>query len=77
MLDIDLSILGYSPEKYSQYKKNIRKEYSWVPENDYVSGRKKVLESFLKKQKIFQTEYFYSKYEQNARINIQEEIRAL
>lgn len=46
-LDGDLSILSRPEHIYTVYTSNIRKEYSWVPEDEYKKGRKAVLENFL------------------------------
>ena len=34
LLDADLAILGTTPEKYQQYARAIRQEYSWVAQKD-------------------------------------------
>ena len=76
-LDIDLAILGKEVEEYNLYSKNIRKEYSHVPEEIYREKRKEILESFLQKDQIFFTGYFQSKYEASARRNLNLEIKSL
>lgn len=75
--DADLSILGQPWEAYSQYYKNVRKEYSVYTDAVYNAGRKKVLQHFLLMDRIFKTDYFYDKFENNARQNIQNEIDLL
>jgi predicted metal-dependent HD superfamily phosphohydrolase len=77
LLDADLSILGADKGEYKLYAKNIRKEYNYVPEQFYFSGRKSVLEHFLKMERIFRSEYFYDLYEATARENIKNEITTL
>ena len=72
--DADLSILGQSWEVYSKYSQNVRKEYSIYPDFVYNSGRKKVLKHFLSMDKIFKTDYFYDKFEQQARVNLKKEL---
>ena len=47
LLDLDLSILGKSPEEYKKYSESIRKEYQIYPDFIYRKGRKKVLKSIL------------------------------
>jgi len=49
----------------------VRKEYAWVPEPDYRSGRAAVLRSFLDRPRIFSTRAFAERYEAHARSNIQ------
>ncbi len=75
--DADLSILGQDWEIYTQYYKNVLKEYAIYPNRIYNSGRKKVLQHFLTMKNIFKTEYFYQKFEETARRNIQKEIELL
>lgn len=77
LLDADLSILGKSSEAYSEYTKQIRKEYSIYPDFLYKPGRKKVLQHFLELENIFKTEYFRGKYEIQARENIESELKNL
>jgi predicted metal-dependent HD superfamily phosphohydrolase len=62
---------------YSDYYKNVRKEYSIYPNLLYNPGRKKVLKHFLAMGKIFKTDYFYQKFEKNARLNLQKELDLL
>jgi len=76
-LDADLSILGSETDKYINYTKQIRKEYSIFSQLDYCIGRKKVLMHFLEKEKIYHSTYFYNKYEAKARENITKELKFL
>jgi predicted metal-dependent HD superfamily phosphohydrolase len=76
-LDADLSILGASSELYSQYSGAIRKEYSWVPNLLYRSGRRKVLKGFLKKSRIYSTKPMIDRFEDNARANMTLELQSL
>jgi predicted metal-dependent HD superfamily phosphohydrolase len=75
--DADLSVLGQDWESYSAYYKNVRKEYSLYPDFVYNPGRKKVLKHFLAMDRIFKTDYFYSKFETQAKENLQKEIDLL
>ncbi|MFC0427186.1 HD domain-containing protein [Chryseobacterium scophthalmum] len=77
LLDADLSVLGKSSEAYSEYTKQIRKEYSIYPDFLYKPGRKKVLQHFLELESIFKTEFFRNKYETQARENLEFELKGL
>ncbi|MDD4990532.1 MAG: N-methyl-D-aspartate receptor NMDAR2C subunit [Candidatus Pacebacteria bacterium] len=77
MVDIDLTILGQPEEKFNEYEAQIREEYSWVSQKDFLAGRKKVLESFLGRQKIYLTDFFRSKYEAEARANLDRSVQLL
>jgi predicted metal-dependent HD superfamily phosphohydrolase len=70
VLDIDLVILGRSPEIYAQFERAIRREYWWVPRKRYVAGRIKLLEKFLTRATIYQHIEFYRRYETQARANL-------
>lgn len=75
--DADLSILGESLEKYMVYAQNVRKEYSVYPDPIYIPGRKKVLEHFIKMERIYKTDYFYHKFENQAKHNLHFELSRL
>ncbi len=70
LLDIDLSILGAKPEIYEQFENAIRKEYKWVPWFLYKKKRKEILESFLNRERIYITDYFFEELESQARFNL-------
>lgn len=72
--DADMSILGQSPEQYAKYRLGIKKEFESYPQQMFVKGRKKFLEHFLGKQRLFHTDYFFTRYEQPARKNISAEL---
>ena len=76
-IDADLAILGADSETYEIYTQKIRKEYKFYPDFIYNPGRKKVLSHFIQMGQIYKTQYFSSKYEQQARKNIEEEFRKL
>lgn len=71
LLDADLAVLGASKAVYQAYADNIRREYAWVPEAAYRTGRRQVLERFLARPVIF---HFLSDFEKPARQNIANEI---
>lgn len=76
-IDADMAILGQSWEKYIGYSQSVRKEYAVYPDLIYNAGRKAVLKSFLDKGKIFKTELFQSRFEEQARANILKELDLL
>lgn len=75
--DADLSVLGQNWETYSLYYKNVRKEYSIYPDFVYNPGPKKVLNHFLTMDRIFKTDFFYNKFEKQAKENVQKELHGL
>lgn len=70
LVDIDLSILGQTEDKFDEYERQVRKEYEWVPENAFVAGRSAILKSFLDRPTIYSTQFFRNKYEAQARRNV-------
>ena len=76
LVDLDLSILGSGSAEYRSYAMAIRAEYSHVSDADFVAGRSKILESFLSRERIYETEFF-SELEMEARKNIQQELAEL
>ena len=75
--DIDLAALGSHPLEYRRYAKAIRREYAWLPEGKYRRGRTKVLTHFLERLTIYQTPEFQRRLEDQARINMTNEIMLL
>ncbi|MFD2563735.1 HD domain-containing protein [Aquimarina rubra] len=75
--DADLSILGSSWTVYETYYKNVKKEYKYYPDFMYNKGRVNVLKHFINMPRIFKTDYFYSKFEKQAKNNLQQEIGLL
>jgi predicted metal-dependent HD superfamily phosphohydrolase len=75
--DADLSILGSDWETYLAYSKQVRKEYSIYPAMIYNQGRRKVVEHFLKMDRIFKTDFFFEKSESKAKQNLHRELEAL
>ncbi len=71
LVDIDLAILGASPQRFEEYDGQVRAEYSWVLGFVYKMKRKMVLKGFLSRPVIFHTDVFRVKYEQLARFNLQ------
>ncbi|MEO8090193.1 MAG: N-methyl-D-aspartate receptor NMDAR2C subunit [Gemmatimonadales bacterium] len=70
LCDIDLSILGRIPELFDRFEQRIRQEYAWVPEAIYQSARAEILEGFLGRRFIYQTDFFRDRYEVQARVNL-------
>lgn len=68
--DIDLGILGASPERFALYEEQVSAEYWWVPRLSYRIMRRNVLMTFLSRKHIYYTNEFQSLYETQARENI-------
>ena len=77
IVDVDLSILGQSAERFQEYETQIRREYKWVPKALFAAKRVEILERFLARQRIYTTDHFFTKYEQPARTNLLASVRKL
>lgn len=77
MVDVDLSILGREPARFDEYERQIRQEYSWVPESAFAEGRSAILENFLSRANLYGTVFFRAKYERQARENLRRSIQQL
>ena len=74
LLDADLAILGTCDADYRRYAAQIRREYAWVPDAEYRSGRRQVLTKFLGRTKIY---HHLDHLEKPARHNLNSEIARL
>lgn len=75
LADIDLSLLGtQSPQIWDNYCAGIRKEYAIYSNQKYAHSRIAFLKRLLMRKRIFNTEFFYQRFEKQARKNIKKEI---
>ena len=77
LLDMDLSVLGASWSEYQQYAQAVRQEYTHISNVDYLVGRVEVLKGLLGHPTLYLTDYYHSKLENQARQNIEREIKVL
>ena len=70
----DLAVLAAEPAGYSDYVRNIRREYGHVSDADWVTGRSAVLRSFLERDAIFAPFLELDRWERRARGNIAAEL---
>ena len=77
MVDVDLSILGQDERRFAEYESQIRAEYRSVPELIFNFKRAGILKRFQARERIYATDFFAAKYEQNARRNLERSIRQL
>jgi predicted metal-dependent HD superfamily phosphohydrolase len=76
--DADLAILGASLDRYDRYAADIRKEYSYVLDDHYRDGRRRVLQHFLERTPtIYATQRMQEDGEAAARQNLTRELSAL
>jgi predicted metal-dependent HD superfamily phosphohydrolase len=77
LLDADLAILGAPADEYDRYAAAIRREYAWVADEDYRRGRRRVLEQFLSRERLYFTDEMHERRESEARANLRREVAAL
>ena len=70
IVDVDLSILGQSPEVFDEYENAIRAEYSWVPDEVFWPKRRDFLKAILLREEIFHTDRCILKFESRAIENL-------
>ena len=77
LLDVDLSILGAEPARFAEYEIQIRREYEWVPEQQFRTTRSAILQQFLARKFIFQVPEIRGRLELRARENLASSIAEL
>ena len=53
-----------------EYERQIRQEYGWVDETVYREKRAEILAAFLKRERIYLTEWAWERYEMKAKENL-------
>ncbi len=77
MLDVDLAILGEHAEVFDSYEHQVRAEYHTVPEALFRANRRRILQAFLARERIYHTDRFHARFETPARHNLARSIAAL
>jgi predicted metal-dependent HD superfamily phosphohydrolase len=77
LCDADLAILAAGPERYREYTAGVRRDYDFVPEDEFRAGRLAVLEELLSRESLFRTAYARQAWDSPARENLSAEIAVL
>ena len=77
LVDVDLAILGAAVDRFDEYERQVREEYSWVPGFLFRRKRREILQGFLARPHVFSTEHFRHAYETQARANLARSIEQL
>jgi predicted metal-dependent HD superfamily phosphohydrolase len=77
VVDVDLSILGREQKRFLEYEDQIRAEYAWVDPVVFAEKRSTILEQFMARPRIYGTDWFFERYERQARLNLADSIRRL
>jgi predicted metal-dependent HD superfamily phosphohydrolase len=76
LVDIDLAILGQPQARYEEYAVAIFEE-SGLPPADFRRLRGDFLRAMLGRERLFHTDFFHSRFEAAARVNMQRELTRL
>ena len=77
LVDVDLSILGASADRFDEYERDVRREYAWVPDFVFDRKRRKILLHFLERPCIYETRRFRETRETRARANLTRSLQGL
>jgi predicted metal-dependent HD superfamily phosphohydrolase len=77
LVDIDLAILGATPERFDEYEVQVRQEYAWVPGPLFRRKRRGILQGFLARPALYTTEAFRQRFEAQARDNLRRSVARL
>jgi predicted metal-dependent HD superfamily phosphohydrolase len=77
LLDLDLSVLAAPPAAYRAYAQAIRREFAVYADDVYRPGRRRVLQGFLARERIYLTERLFALWEGPARVNLAAEVAEL
>jgi predicted metal-dependent HD superfamily phosphohydrolase len=77
VLDADMAILGTPAQRYLEYCAEVRREFSLTPGLLFRRGRRHFIEQVLAQSRIFVTEWFWQRFEAQARDNLASELTRL
>ena len=77
MVSIDLAVLGSDPERYRGYAEAVRHEYRHLSDEAWSTGRVAVLHVLLDREPLYPDAAFRDRFEAQARLNMNEEIKRL
>ncbi|GAA1150894.1 DUF4031 domain-containing protein [Nesterenkonia lutea] len=77
LVDSDLAVLGQTPTDYARYADAVRRDFAQVTDADFHRGRSQVLLRLLDQPTLFRTVTGRQRWEQQARLNLREELERL
>lgn len=75
--DADLAILAAPADRYDEYVAGVRREYDALTDEEFRTGRSRILRALAAKPSLFETAHARAVWEPAARANLDREIRAL
>ena len=76
-LDMDLSVLAAERAAFEAYEAAIRREYAHVDAAAFRAGRRRVLEGFLARERLYFSNHFAPRFEAPARANLARSLMSL
>lgn len=76
-LDLHHAWLGSPPDQFERFSRNLRQDFSWLPDGRYLRQRMNEIMSLLDRQPLYQTADFRERFEDQARTNLTAEISRL
>jgi predicted metal-dependent HD superfamily phosphohydrolase len=77
LADADLWILGSPPERYRRYAAAVRREYGFLSDHDWRTGRSAVLDGFARRPRLYVSDRAHRALDAGARRNLAWELAAL
>jgi predicted metal-dependent HD superfamily phosphohydrolase len=77
LVDIDMSIFGADTARFDESDVQVRREFAHVPEPEWRVGRKRKLQGFLDRPRLYGTDRFHSMFEERARENLRRAMQRL
>ncbi|MCZ6681812.1 MAG: N-methyl-D-aspartate receptor NMDAR2C subunit [Planctomycetota bacterium] len=71
LVDIDLAGLGRTFDQFKQTGALVRREFDWLDDETFYQNQAELFRRLLDRPSIFFTEYFRSRFERQARDNLQ------
>ena len=75
VVDVDLSGFGLPPEYFRRDGENIRKEFAYMSDVQFIEGQNRFMQMLLDRERIYSTSYFYKRFETQARKNISDTLK--
>jgi predicted metal-dependent HD superfamily phosphohydrolase len=75
--DLDMSVLGSSPERYALYVSDIIAEFGIYPGREFAKARLELLNAWIADEDLFVTEYGKRRFLSQARKNMESEVAGI
>lgn len=77
LVDAVLAVLKSPRERYDEYARDVRAEYSHLSDKEFRHGRKIVVKGLLARERIYHSEHGCQEWEAAARANLERELATL